>query len=128
MNNTHILLVDDEAAVRNALERVLTRAGYTVMAVENGAQAIEYAQQRPVDLVVTDLIMPEQEGIETIVRLRRIHPNLPIVAMSGGGSGDPADYLKIARGLGAKATLAKPFHPDVLLTTIARFCPPPSSP
>ena len=119
-----ILLVEDDDVLRDALAATLLRADYDVIAVENGLKAIEWVKTEAIDLVVTDLIMPDQEGIETIAQLRRLRPELPVIAMSGGGSGDSSEYLRIARGIGAKATLAKPFHPDALLVAVARHCPP----
>ena len=81
-----------------------------------------------VDLVITDLIMPEKEGVETISELRRRYPEIKIIAMSGGGMGGATDYLRLAKALGAGQTLAKPFTREVLLKMVtAAFAPTPSN-
>ncbi len=116
---TRILLVEDDDQYRPLLERLLTRAGHEVVAVSDGAQALPSLMERPADVVITDLIMPGKEGLETIRELRRQWPDLPIIAMSGGGRRQPTDYLRAARMLGAVRTLEKPFAVDDLLATIA---------
>lgn len=105
----HILVVDDEAEVRQLIHDLLIREGHELTLAENGRQALEKAQQKPVDLVITDLIMPEMEGLETIRRLKREHKNIKIIAISGGGRTDPNDYLRTARVFGACKTIQKPF-------------------
>ncbi|HYV95965.1 MAG TPA: response regulator [Gemmatimonadaceae bacterium] len=116
----HILVVDDEVALRRVIAMMLTRRGYEVTAAENGARALKLAEQTTFDLVITDLVMPEKEGIETIMTLRKRAPELRIIAMSGGGQGASGTYLGLARQLGASATLAKPFAMDDLLGTVER--------
>lgn len=113
-----ILVIDDDAAVREVVREMLRLEGYDVTIAENGRQAIELLGERRFDLVITDLIMPEKEGIETIAEIRRTHARLPILAISGGGRIGPSDYLETARYLGADATLAKPFARQELLTTV----------
>lgn len=113
---THrILVVDDEADVRELVKDVLESNGYFVVTAENGRDAMRRLQTHPVDLVVIDLIMPEREGIETIQALRRDHPKLPILAISGS----VGPYLEAARLLGANASLNKPFSVDRLADTVA---------
>ena len=114
-----ILIVDDEEPVRRMLGMLLTRAGYTVRSASNGVEALEVFSEAPTDLIITDLIMPEKEGVEFIIDLRRSHPGVRIVAMSGGGRGSAQDYLSIAKALGASATVAKPFMPDEMLGVIS---------
>jgi PAS domain S-box-containing protein len=106
-----VLIVDDEAGMRELLRETLTAAGYEVIACENGTKAITYLAEEPVDLLITDLVMPGQEGIETIAQARREYPQLKILAISGFSGGE---YLRMAKVLGANETLAKPFDVGVL--------------
>jgi PAS domain S-box-containing protein len=110
-----ILVVDDEAPIRALLRDILGFEGYRVIEAVNGREAIELARTGMVDLVVTDLVMPEQEGIETITQLHRELPWLPLIAMSGAFGGE---YLGIAKVLGARATLLKPIDPAALAAAI----------
>jgi DNA-binding response OmpR family regulator len=104
-----ILLVDDDPDIRSLLKIMLTGEGHEVVEATDGAEALEVAQTQPFDLVLTDLIMPDKEGIETIMELRKKFPRIRIIAMSGGGVGRHGDYLGLAGKLGAMRTLAKPF-------------------
>ena len=113
----NILLVDDEAGVRRLLRKVLESAGYTVLEAANGREAMARVRQRPVDLMLTDLVMPEKEGLETIREFRAAFPGVRIVAMSGAFEGR---FLKSAAMMGARATIRKPIAPDQLLRTIER--------
>jgi CheY-like chemotaxis protein len=113
-----ILLVDDNDAIRTVLRRLLARSGFDVVEARNGVEALAAHRAQPADIVVTDLIMPEKEGLETILELRRMQPRLRIIAMSGGGRVRAQDYLKLAAALGASRTLAKPFSEAELLKAI----------
>jgi CheY-like chemotaxis protein len=113
-----LLLVDDDEPLRRVLGRTLERAGYSVLTAANGAEALKLYQQEPVDLVITDLVMPEKEGFETIMELKRLQRDLKIIAISGGGRGDAGDYLPVARHLGAAKVLAKPFSMEEILQAI----------
>ncbi|MBX3745210.1 MAG: response regulator [Verrucomicrobiae bacterium] len=113
-----ILLVDDDNDFRETLGRVLARAGYEVRQATNGREAVASYREAPSDLVITDLIMPEREGIETILELRRLQPEVRVIAISGGGRVGPGDYLRMAQSLGAQRTLSKPFPSDQLLKAI----------
>ena len=105
-----ILIIDDDDQVRKMLRLSLNAAGFDVVEAQDGKAAMKLFHQDPlVDLVITDLIMPEKEGIETIIELRRDFPKVPIIAISGGGLIDPNDYLVLAEKLGAQITLEKPF-------------------
>ncbi|MBI4876451.1 MAG: PAS domain S-box protein [Acidobacteria bacterium] len=112
-----ILVVDDEPGIRSLLRQVLAREGYQVLEAEDGKQAMERAAGSHLDLVITDLVMPEQEGLETIGKLRKQQPDLKIVAISGAFEGE---FLKVAAMLGAQATLAKPVSPRQLLETVRK--------
>jgi DNA-binding response OmpR family regulator len=113
-----ILLIDDDESFRKMLRMTLQRANYEVMEACNGNEAVSLFRSQPADLVITDLIMPDKEGLETIQELRQGRPLLKIIAMSGGGRIDAQDYLKIAERLGASRTLAKPFTQAEFLTAI----------
>ncbi len=116
-----ILVIDDDPAVREVVREMLRGEGHEVSTAENGRQALQALAADVFDLVVTDLIMPEQEGIETIAEIRRRDPDIPIVAMSGGGRLGPGDYLETARFLGADATLAKPFGRQELIAIVEKL-------
>lgn len=111
-----ILVVDDDAGVRDVLRSMLESAGYTVSVAENGKEALRILKDEPADVIITDLVMPEQEGIETIKMIRKDYPAVKVIAMSGAFGGD---YLRIATYLGAHGTLAKPIQMGVLLKMVA---------
>ncbi len=103
-----ILLVDDDNAFRMAARTALVRAGHDVRDALNGSEALRYLARFPTDLVVLDVIMPEKDGIETLIELRRLNPRIQAMVVSGGGSLHSDVYLKIAMRLGADRVLAKP--------------------
>jgi DNA-binding NtrC family response regulator len=113
-----ILIVDDEELIRNLLRQMLEREGYEVVEAGNGKIALQVFRQQPADLIITDIIMPEKEGLETITEFRKTYPNVKIIGISGGGRIDSKDYLFIAQRLGANRTLAKPFEWSDMLTAI----------
>lgn len=115
---SHILIVDDNAAMLMIEREVLRRAGHTIVTAGDGNQALEAVEKEKFDLVITDIIMPGKEGIETIMELRQRHPGLKIIAMSGGGRVGPGNYLDLAKRLGASATLAKPFTEAELFAAV----------
>ena len=114
-----ILLIDDDDLLRKMLHISMTKVGHSVIEARNGRDALEICRVEPPDLVVTDVVMPEKEGIETIGDLRRLYPTLPVIAISGGGRNSAADYLKIARHMGAVAVLQKPFSIEDLAALVA---------
>ncbi|MEW5770212.1 MAG: response regulator [Pseudomonadota bacterium] len=118
-----ILLVDDDVDVRYALGKYLHRAGHQVVEATDGAQALSLMATEAFDLVITDIVMPEADGIELILDIGRNTPGLPVIAISGGGRLGRAEYLDMAQGLGATAGLAKPVDPDELLALIDRLLP-----
>ncbi len=113
-----ILLVDDEEIVLRLFETVLELDHHVVTTASNGNGALRAIAEATFDLVITDLVMPDKEGIETIIEMRHLRPELPIIAMSGGGRGNATDYLDMAAQLGAKKTLAKPFSTQALLDAV----------
>jgi DNA-binding response OmpR family regulator len=121
-----ILLIEDDTTLRRALRLGLERAGHEIVEAGNGREGIAAFRRTPADVVVTDLIMPEVEGVETIRRLREMGATVPILAISGGGRGSPRDYLHIAQHLGANQVLEKPFEIDALRTAIATLLAAPT--
>ncbi len=112
----HILVVDDEEQVRHLLGVFLREAGYQVSEASDGEQAVRLVKQKAPDLVVLDLVMPEKEGAETVMDMRRLHPELPVLAISGVVGAE--FYLHAAKLLGASATLRKPFTREQLLEAV----------
>jgi DNA-binding response OmpR family regulator len=112
-----ILIIEDDDLLRGVLTSALEFAGHTVIQARNGQEGIELFHAVPVDLVLTDIVMPIKEGVETIMTLRDERKNLPIIAMSGGAANAKL-YLSIAGRIGAKRILSKPFTPQHLLETV----------
>jgi DNA-binding response OmpR family regulator len=113
-----ILVIDDEPALRELIRRMLEPAGHQVIEAPDGKAGMKAFKAQQFDVVVTDVVMPEKEGIETIMEMRRLNQTMRIVAISGGGRIKNMDFLKLARGLGADATLPKPFRKDELLAVV----------
>lgn len=120
MNRPCILIVDDEPMIRRLLWEFLARHGYDVVEASNGREAVTMASKSSVDLVITDLFMPEQEGIETIRQLRKERPGLKILAMSGAFGGE---FLPMVRYLGADNILHKPLRYDDVLRAVRAVLP-----
>lgn len=114
-----ILLVDDDDLFADMLQKPLTHYGYGVVRASNGSEALQYYNPQTVDLVLTDLIMPDIEGLELIMALRKVNPAVRVIAMSGGGRNQPEAYLTIAKHVGAIKTLAKPFPLEDLRNALA---------
>ena len=110
-----ILVIDDEDEVRTSIVNLLRNTGFTVVEAPNGRRGMEQLSQHYVTLVLTDILMPEMDGLEVVMEIRRSHPTKKIVAMSKG-----LDLLRLAKALGAHATVAKPFEARDLLDTISR--------
>lgn len=119
-----ILVVDDDEIVRAALCGVLTAKGYAVFETENGQSAIHRHRAQPFKLIITDILMPDFDGIEVIRLLRQIDPSVKIMAVSGGGWTDPDHFLAMAERLGADATFSKPFDWEALVTAVERLVAP----
>jgi len=103
-----ILVIDDDVQIREMLTQFFERFGYEVMAAQDGNVGLKAHAAHPADLIITDIIMPEKEGIETIGEFRKRYPEVKIVAMSGGGKIEAHQYLNTARALGAQMTFSKP--------------------
>jgi len=117
---SRVLLVDDDAALLALMDAAFTKAGYATRTATNGRKALDVLKTYRPDLVVTDIVMPEMEGIGAIMQIKR-DPNAPkIIAISGAGPGSRRDYLKWAKHLGADETLAKPFRMSEMLALAGR--------
>jgi DNA-binding NtrC family response regulator len=115
-----VLVIDDDEQVRSILAQFLEHAGHVALTASDGDEGIRVFHRERVDLVVTDIVMPRKEGIETIIELRTIRPDLKIIAMSGGGLAEGAPYLGFARQLGADAVLDKPVRMDAFCRAVSR--------
>jgi CheY-like chemotaxis protein len=113
-----ILVIEDNLIVRNTVMRILQSAGYGVVTAGDGLEGFDIFRKERPDLVVTDIIMPQQEGIATIRQILAERPGTKIIAISGGGRIGNTDFLQIARKMGAVDALQKPFDPDDLLGRI----------
>ncbi len=122
---TRVLVVDDDARVRTTARLLLEAAGFQIVEAESGEAAFTALVTEAVDVVLTDIFMPDTDGIELIHALRRASPDLPIVAMSGGGYNDGKDVLAVARLFGAAAIVQKPLTQRQLVGAIRRAIGPP---
>jgi len=113
-----ILIIDDDIDLRRMLARLLARENYLTLEASNGLEALSLLDHNIPDLIITDIIMPDQDGIGTINTLRKKYPEIKIIAISGGGRMLSEDYLKIAKMLGAHHALSKPFDNRELLDKI----------
>jgi len=123
-----ILIIDDEEDIRDALQMILERAGYEVRVASNGNEAIKMQREDPAQLVITDIIMPEKDGVRTIKEMRQESPGLRIIAISGGGSVEPVAYkpgaitttayLAAAKEVGADRVFTKPFDRQDLIQAV----------
>ena len=114
-----ILLLDDNIVFHEPLSEILSQAGHEVTATASGYEAVKHVKLSPCDLVITDILMPEQDGIETICALRKVSATLKIIAVSGGGGLlDGKFYLELASRLGAHAVLKKPFSKADILAAV----------
>jgi len=117
---TTVLVVDDDPSVRQALTRLLAREGCAVLEAESGAQGLEAARTGSPDLVVTDVNMPEMNGIEFLLAIQEQDPGLPVIAISGGGRIPKDSLLQDADLLGAVEVMAKPFEASALVAAVRR--------
>jgi two-component system, chemotaxis family, chemotaxis protein CheY len=115
-----ILVIDDDVIVRETLVQILEDHGYAVITAEDGKRGVAAFRRDKPALVITDIIMPEQEGIQTITEIRGLDPAAKIIAISGGGRIGNTDFLKIAQNLGAADVIPKPFDPDDLIARVGR--------
>jgi CheY-like chemotaxis protein len=115
---TQILVIDDDDLIRGLLRSVLEKAGYQVLEAPDGNVGIEIFREQSADLIITDILMPEKEGLETIMEIRRESPDVKIIAISGGAKVGPFTYLKLAERFGAERVFSKPLEMRQLLQAI----------
>ena len=111
-----ILIIDDEPLMTRLCQEILEQAGYEVILAPNGHEGLQLFRQQPIDLVITDVFMPLQDGLEVIMTLRRERPTIPIIAITGNDGG--SRFLTVAKQLGAHHTLTKPFTPTDLIQAV----------
>lgn len=123
--NTDILLVDDDAAICSLFAQVLSRAGYRVFTVDNAKLGLEVLKRMAIPVLITDLFMEGMDGLQLITRTRQHHPATKIIAMTGGGSYEADECLRLAADVGADDALSKPFKAQDLLRAVGQMLPPP---
>ena len=116
-----VLVVDDNEDLRATVQALLQADGFDVAVAADGEAALAEHRLRPADVVITDLFMPDKDGIETIIELKKLYPGVKIVAMSGWTSTQGSDYLQVAREIGASVTLQKPFDPAELSRVVRQL-------
>jgi two-component system response regulator CpxR len=114
----NILIIDDDKVILCFLKESLMREGFNVLTAIDGKKGMNLFNDNQVDLVITDIVMPEKDGFETILELKRICPDIKIIAMSGGGHGHSEYYLDTSKGLGVQYTFEKPVNPDDLFEAV----------
>ena len=118
MSRTKILIIDDDHHILLMVKKMLERAGFEVDLASNGNEGLELFQKMQADLVITDIIMPEKEGLETIREMKRLRSDLKIIAMSGGGKISADNYLETAKIFGANLVLEKPFSQKTMVDAV----------
>jgi DNA-binding response OmpR family regulator len=119
-----ILLIDDDNEVRTMLRLTLAYFGHTVIEARNGKEGLALFKEANADLVITDIVMPEKEGLAVLIELREKQvPPVKIIAISGGGRQKAVEYLRLAKLMGAARVLAKPFSNEALLAAIDELLP-----
>ena len=116
-----ILIIDDEQIVLEVLRKILELEGYEVVTASDGAEGIELFHQKPCDLVITDMVMPEKDGLQTILDLWKETPDLAVIAMSGGGTISKERYLAVAGYLDGIITITKPFSLESITGAVAKL-------
>lgn len=120
-NKIKILVVDDNVSFLEMLSEFLSENGYEVLVCNNGKVALEQFTAHVPNIILTDIIMPEVDGIELLLSLRKINPNVKVIAMSGGNQGHAGAYLQMAEKLGANSVLNKPFELSTLLAELKKI-------
>ncbi len=118
-----VLAIEGSDWVRRMMSLTLKRAGYEVLEASNGREALRLARDHNIDLVITDIIMPEMDGIEILQAFKKINPGFLVIAISGGGQIAANVYLNLAKKMGAQRVLEKPILPKALLQAVAELCP-----
>jgi CheY-like chemotaxis protein len=123
MTAKRILVIDDEDLIRELVKEMLEAEGYVVSTAANGKEGVRLYRKELPDLIITDIFMPEMEGLETIRELQRVSPNVKIIAISGGGEKGMLSFLSYAKRFGALRALEKPFSRQELITTVGELLP-----
>lgn len=113
-----ILVTDDDAELRGTLEKLLKLRGYSVDAGRDGLEGAKLLAAQPYDLLITDIVMPNQEGLESIIQAHKKYPAMKIIAMSGAGKTSTEVYLRVAKNVGANHTFQKPWNPKEMLAKV----------
>lgn len=116
-----ILVIDDEPTALDLLRRILEIEGYEVLEAKNGQEGVDLFRQNPCDLVITDMVMPVKDGLQTILDLRKDAPDLPVIAISGGGAISKERYLAVAGYLDRVITIAKPFTVEAITEAVEKL-------
>ena len=116
-----ILVIDDEPSVLDVLRKILQMEGYEVITAANGEEGLELFRQISCDLVITDMVMPAKDGLQTILDLRKEKPDLPVIAMSGGGTISKERYLVVAGYLDRVITIPKPFSVESITEAVTKL-------
>ena len=127
-SQTSVLVIDDEQLIRLQIRSALELEGFVVHEAANGSEGLSRMAATHSDVVITDILMPDKEGIETILELRQLYPTVKIIAISGGGRTGNKDFLHTAKHLGADRILAKPFGLADLLNLVREVLPAASKP
>ncbi len=122
-----ICVIDDDESVRQTVGRILRGAGYAVVDAKDGEMGLSAIERTKPAMIITDIVMPNREGIETIREAKQRFPKIPIIAISGGGRLGPDGFLELALKLGADDCLAKPFRPAELLEKVGLLLKPQSA-
>jgi CheY-like chemotaxis protein len=116
-----ILVIDDEPTALDVICKILVHSGYDVLVAKNGQEGVDLFREQPCDLVITDMVMPVKDGLQTILDLRTDYPDLPIVAISGGGNISKERYLAVAGYLDKVVTVGKPFTVETLTSAVKKL-------
>src|ERR1035437_7231850 len=114
-----ILIIDDRVEIRRLLRLVLESAAHEVLEAGDGAEGLKCVDNQKPDLVITDIFMPDKDGLEILREMRKTHPGMNVIAMSGGGQFGNMDIMRIARSFGAFRVIAKPFSLSEMLQTVS---------
>lgn len=119
---SRVLVIDDDPLIRQTIRFALEDAGFNVDEAESGVDGCIAVAEGSFDLVITDILMPNKDGIETIIEVKRTRPALRILAMSGGGKIDGREFLSLASRLGVNDTISKPFQLSALISKVQQLC------
>lgn len=118
VNSSKILVIDDDELIRMTCRNILKKMNYLVVEAENGVRGLEQFGKESPMIVITDMLMPDKEGLETISEIRAKSGKVKIIAMSGGGATQNMNFLNLAKQLGADVILSKPFKPEELISAV----------